>query len=84
MNKYKTILDGLSINTIFSDASYSYMVYASEVSSSPAKYAWVVMRENTTSTEYKYATGVNDIPTNLAGVQAKNYKFIYEIKRDKI
>ena len=47
---------------------YNYYFYVGRDSS------WVIMRENTAQTEYRFALGIDDLSTNWADRANKNYK----------
>lgn len=70
MGKNTKILDGCTIvNIALSEGGYNYYGYVRTGTGG----AWVIMRENTAQTEYRYIDGADDYATAWSARASKTY-----------
>ena len=69
MGKYTKIIDGASVADIANgEGGYNYYGYVRENGE------WIIMRENTAQTEYRFARGASDYTTAWTNRASKDYK----------
>jgi len=69
MSKYKSITEGMEIVDIsLAEGGYNYYGQLRKNGE------WVILRENTATTEYRYVVGANDYSTNWSGRTGLDYK----------
>ena len=70
MGKYTTMLDGCTImNQALAENDYNYYGFVRTGTSG----TWVIMREKTDQTEFRYAYGSSDYETNWANRENLSY-----------